>query len=293
LCDIASPDVLAERVMGLVETTRGQSAADRALVLRQGLELSPHMAEGPARELLGRVTPLLADLPDANERAALAGAALSTAAALGQNEHAQELVATLCELTAAPDGEQLARKQDELWRRSILALRRLGLWEDLARLVGRLEASILQGGDVSSLRIQLQQAVYRERRDRNPKSDWMAPLRCLLHVAGGWFDLGRTEPADRILNEVWELLQSGRMAAWNQAKLAQAYARTPGRLPDEEGQRRAEELLERVQGVCDTFTTGTHYAQASLMMVESLVVGMTAESQLMMPPSTATGPTAR
>jgi hypothetical protein len=111
----------------------------------------------------------------------------------------------------------------------------------------------------------------------------MAPMRSLVHVAGGWLDLGRTEQSDLVLDGTRELLQANGLRSSTKARVACAYVRTLGRIPGDDGQRLAEGLLQWLGDVYDTFTTGTHFAQAPLMLVEALVLGMTAESCLMTP----------
>jgi hypothetical protein len=183
-------------------------------------------------------------------------------------------VAALHGLLRSQEGVVLEQNDDAPMRRSIRALHQLGLWQELQDLLSCLGELILQGEDEAHLRRRLQEL---SNSDRKPK-DRMAPLRYLLHVAGGWLDLGLTAQAVRVLDEVWELLLVGGLRA-GQTRLSWAYARTLGRLPTDEGLRRGEEVFQQLGGAIDHFSTDSHYVFAALLLVESLVLGMTAEAE--------------
>jgi hypothetical protein len=277
LCDIASPVELAERIRGLIENCAGRPAVERASVLRRCLELSPRFEQGQAVEFLDRVAPLLADLSDPSEQALLTASALSAAAKFRQVGHVRQFVALLRDQRNAP----AAPGWDGVWKRSIAALRRMGLREELDQFLSELAVAILGNVGVADLWKQLLDALVND--PQIDPNDRMAPMRSLLYVAGGWLDLGKIEQSDPVLDETRELLQENDLRSSTKTRVACAYARTLGRIPGDDGQRRAEDLFQWLGGVYDTYSTGARYALAPLMFVEALVLGMTAESCLMMP----------
>jgi hypothetical protein len=278
LCDIPDPVELADKIRGLMRDVAGRPASDQVGFLRVALSLSPQVEEGLAESLLTHVPALVGRLAHPLDRAELLETALSAAAHLRHTEFGREFNVALLGLLDSPDGVLLAEMHDRTVRRLIRALRQLGLWQELARLVGRLAGLILQGESTAQLRRRLQEQASRDRKSQ----DRMAPLRNLLHVAGGWSDLGQTEQALEVLDEVWDLLVS--RVRGEKMVHSWAYTRTLGRLPAEAAFRRGEEVFRELRGVFDTFSTCTHYALAPLHLVESLVLTMTAESIEFLPP---------
>jgi hypothetical protein len=285
LCDIADPVELADQIRGLMQDVAGRPASDQVEVLRMALSLSPRVEPGLAESLFTQVPSLVGRLTQPLERAELLQTALSAAAHFHQAKFGREFVAVLLGLLDSPDCVLLARMRDRTVRLLVRALRQLGLWQELGQLVSWLAELILQGEGTAKLRRRLQE---QESRDRKPE-DRMAPLRSLLHVAGGWLDLGQTEQALEVLDEVWDLMVGH--VRGSQMFLSWAYTRTLGRLPADTGLRRGEEVFRELRGVYDTFSSCTHYTLAPLHLVESLVLTMTAESiEFLPPPSAASSP---
>jgi hypothetical protein len=281
LCDIASPVELADQIRRLMEAYPGWPPVERASVLRRCLDLSPRFEQSQAVDFLDRVIPLLGDLSDPAQRIWLIASALSATAAFGRIERARALAAFLHEPWNAASTTVPARAQDDSLRRSIHALRRLGLREELGRFLTESETALLRGGEVAAPRAR---SIAAAKRDAREAVTHESSLKCcLLYGAGGWLDLGRSDQSSRTLDEVPDLLRSPILEPFARANLARAYVRTLGRIPGDDGQRRAEDLLQWLGDVYDTFTTGRFFAQAPLMLVEALVLGMTAESCLMAP----------
>lgn len=287
LGDITDSGQLSDRIHKLLQACAKRSVTDQADAIKVALEQSPRLEESSVRELLLRVPPLVEQLPDLRERAALLEAAIDTATYFGWGERALELVSLLHELLHSPEGVLLAQSQDQLVRVSVRALRQFGLWQEMARLLSRQAELILQGESPAHLRMRLSGVATPE---GTPKGS-IAPLPSLLYVAGGWFDLGLLEPARQVLDEVWALLVEDAPGSHQRLQLACAYAYTLGRTSLAEGFRRGEEIFQRLR-VSDRLTTWRHYSLAALMVVESLVLAVAGEeSQLASPrPLLVTGP---
>ena len=54
-----------------------------------------------------------------------------------------------------------------------------------------------------------------------------------------------------------------------------------GQAPVEAAQKRLEELFHRLQGVNDTYTTGSHYSLSQLDVVEAVVLSVVNEDSAM------------
>src|SRR5262249_30813140 len=110
------------------------------------------------------------------------------------------------------------------------------------------------------------------------KPNWWVILRYLLHVAAGWYYLGKDDQAKPIIDETRTLLFKGTLKLLEQTKLACAYAQALGQSPVELGLCGIEEMFQKLEGVHDTFTMNLHYSLSQLNLIEAVVLGLLPES---------------
>jgi hypothetical protein len=281
LCDIAECSVLVNKVQNLMQVATSLPSSDQALILTVALRLSPRITNALAEDLLSQVTPLLGKLTDLSERTELLGAGFSAAASRTRKECVREFTLYLHELLSSQVGAQVAQTDDRLLEQSIRALTHVGMREELHLLVGRLAELILGDQDVTRFRILLEEKHRRHAREKDSVRDFANPLRGLLSVAGGWFDLALDEPAYRVLDEAWKFLSSVDLDCMTRCRTSWTYARTLGRIPGEEGRKRREALFQ-FDHCFDTYSTAKYYTIAPLKLVEYLVLGMTVDNRLSM-----------
>jgi hypothetical protein len=140
-------------------------------------------------------------------------------------------------------------------------LRKLGLRAEADRLLTRLTDWLMPVPDLGAVR----------RRNANA---WPAALRRLLHLAGGWFYVGRDGPAAEVLDEARAVLFGATPDADERTNLAVAYVDALGQAPARLALGRVEEVFQRLQGVADTKFTASHYSLAQLRVIEAVVLAV-------------------
>jgi hypothetical protein len=284
LPDMLDRDALAGRVERLLK--EHDRPAERERVLVAALELGPRLGDAFSRRLVAEVLPLLerpwpeagrpeAGRPEAGESALTGVRLLERGLRLaGHFDFADALPVFLDRLHAlladlrgadrqAADADTL-EEVEKLLGRSFQRMRRLGLRDEVARLLDRLAdlAQALQTGPAPRNRF---------------KYDPTRPLRLRLQLAAGWFDFGRDAEGWAVLNEAREALWSGRLEPKRQTLLACAYVAALGQAPAESVVGRLGELFRNLTGVKDPGSTNTHYSLAQLELVESVVRAVTGE----------------
>jgi hypothetical protein len=106
----------------------------------------------------------------------------------------------------------------------------------------------------------------------NFKNDTPAPLVALLYQAENWYRQGRHQQTELLFQEVWTILRDFRLPPLHQRTLANAFARTVGRLPHMEARQRFEATFRELKGIPDTFTTATYYNLPMLEVIEAAVL---------------------
>jgi hypothetical protein len=276
LAELRDRDELAERVNRLLQESvkDGASPVAHARVLAVALELSPRIGEKFAREMLGRVVPVLDDRPRAPQGtddaarvrldAELLERALRVAGHFGLAEHVQAFAGRFRHLLDARRTAGAARAFEVLAGQCFRGLRRLGLRSEIDPLLRQMAEWALQGRDLAALR-------------RRSQATRAAALRTLLVVADGWFDAGREADATAVLDEARSLLFDGRLDPAEQTELARAYAAALGQAPVGLALPRLEELLDRLERVYDRLSTNTHYSLAQLGVIEAAVLAVVSE----------------
>src|SRR5262249_52233783 len=146
------------------------------------------------------------------------------------------------------------------------SLRKLGMRDEIDRLLTQMADVVLEGKDLDALVKRI-----------NFKEDSPAPLKALLHVASAWYYFGRDHQADPVLRTVRAVLFKAAYPALKQKDLACAYARTVGLAAMEVAKTRLEEIFRELKGVDDKFTSGSHFSVLQLDVIESVVLAVVSD----------------
>ncbi len=272
LPDVFDVKEVVARVRRLLQKPpKGASGPEaRAQILRAGLDQAPRVSEEFARELLDQVAAAF-DAPGKGEdvalmmaRADLVEKALFVAAHFDRAEHIPHLVSRFERLLEGQRGGATTKAIETLAAQCFRGLRKLGMRDEIDRLLTLMADVVLRGKPLASL---------------DERADKPAALRALLHVAGGWYYFGRDDRAEPLLKAARATLFSGELASRVQehTDLACAYAATVGQAPVEVARRRLEEVFDKLAGVRDTFTTNNYYSQSQLKVAEAVVLAVVSD----------------
>jgi hypothetical protein len=282
LYDVRDRGELADRLTRLLGRKRDGSGADRPEVRLFGtaLELAPRLGEAFARDLLGRVAKAIDRLPDLRDRAVLLEKALHLALHFDQRASVASFVGRFHEMLADRRGDETLHAVEPLLGQCFRGLRKLGMRDEIGRLLGRMAELVLEGrGVAAGSGAEATDPLRFTAERRGPGAgEWGRALRLLLHVAAGWSYFGQDDRARHILDEARDLLLEGDLAPVDQTKLACGYIDALGQTPVEVALPRLEELLPRLGRVHDTYTTSTHYSLSRLNVVESLVLALAGDA---------------
>ena len=270
--DLTDRKQLADRMARLLalKAEGHQAPLQNARVLGTALEVGFRLGESFATGVLGRVLPTVRHLPDRTPRATLLERGLRLAAHYNQADHVARFVEALVGLIDEA-GEGSAVTLEPVLRQSFRGLRKLGMRDEIGRLLDRTAGVILGDAPVAdpSSRSGLGSQAHGRR------------LRLLLHVASGWFESGQADRAWPILDETRTLLLEGDLIAVDQTALACGYVRALGLAPAASAVPRVAELFDRLGRISDTFTTNSHYSLSKLDLVEA-VVGTLASDEFLL-----------
>ena len=279
LADLADRKEIETRVHKLLrDVPKGNKGHEiKAKVLPKALDVAPRVGEEFAFFLLGQLVPVYDALPEAREmaavfeQAALLEKGLFVAAHFDRKDHIQALVQRFHKLLQAQRGNgSTLPALDSLAGQCFRGLRKLGMREEIDTLLRQMQDVILEGQDMTAAAARADAALKEGKLDRN----WPAALRALLHVASGWLYFGKERQAEPILNAARSLLFKGELQGKEQTTLACAYAAAVGQAPVEVAQKRLEELLHKLTGIRDTYTTNTHYSLSQIDVVEAIVLAV-------------------
>ncbi|MBA4066609.1 MAG: hypothetical protein C0501_23475 [Isosphaera sp.] len=274
---VRDPARLADRVRRLYRQGAGGGAPREVQqeVLHETLLLAPRAGEGFAVELLQYVPAALAggpgpgpaESPYATRRLGeLLERALFLAGHFDRGDLVKGLVDEFAGLVAARPEEARFNLINVVAGQCLRSLKKLGLRDEIDRLLTRLHAEVLRGATPAELR----------RRHAARPEAWGAALQTLLNLAAGWLTFGLQDRAAPILDEArTELLGSG--AAKFQPKdytpLARAYVAALGQGPSESGLARITELFRKMdeKKINNNWTTAQYYSRYHLNLVEEVV----------------------
>lgn len=254
---------LKQRIDQLLDEApkKGNVRAALPRTLKAALEQAPRIDETFACDLLRRAAVVIEELPSTADLAPLLERALFVAAHFQQTDYVKPFLARFHELFERPSDPAATRTVASLAAQACRSLRKLGMRQEIDRLLKRMAQCILQGRDIASLRKRL-----------GPKRVRVLPA--LLHVAGVWFHEGNEGQATAVLDDAWLLLSSGLLAPAHQANLARAYAASLGQAPARLALERIEELFRKLGKVNDSLTTKSHFSLAQLGTVEAVVAAV-------------------
>ncbi len=273
--DLVDRGALADRMTRLlkVQPTGTRAEIVSADVLRTALEVSFRLGEPFARGLFGRVLPAVDDLESRLPRQAdLLERAIHVAAHFDQPGHVRDYVGRFEALLAEAD-ERSTSDLEPLLGQAFRGLRKLGLRDEIDRLLGRMAGLILKGRSVGADGT-LSGAAERT----GPEAvRWSKSLRLLLHVASGWYHFGQPDRARPVLDEARALLLQGDLPPLDQTALAVAYAGSLGQAPPADALPRLAELVGPLERIHDMYTVVSHYSAARLALIESIVLALVSD----------------
>ncbi len=285
-----NPQQLAQRVRKLYRDGaggRGATPDAKFVVLYDALPLAARVGEQFTVELVNLVPEAMraggaaglqvAEL--ARKQGHLLERALFLAAHFDRKEKVQELVDQFVELLRSKPEDQRHELVNVVAAQCLRSLRKLGLKEEIDKLLRRMQDVVLGGPTVEQFR-----ARYRAKDARSPaKADlWGKALQSLLHLAGGWLTYGLTEQAAPILEDARaELLgpNPAPLPAKDYTPLAQAYVAALGHGPADTGLPRIIELFRKMapERVTNTFTTAKFYSRFHLNLAEETVLAVVSD----------------
>jgi hypothetical protein len=264
LADVSDKQELERRIRQLLERAppdRKVGKTRRPRVLRAALAVAPRLNEAFALEMLGQVEAVLDHLENVGLLADLLDKSLVLSAHFDQSDHVQRFVGRYHQFLKR-DQAEIALHGDDLAGQCFRGLRKFGLRDDIEALMRELTQVLTLGQPLDVLR---------------QRQDWPNLLLPLLHVATGWFYFGNDEEALMLLQEARQLLFSQVLHRENASRLTSRYVSTLAQAPVEIALRGIEEILDKLEGVFDNFTTHTHFSLSQLQVVEAIVLGIVTE----------------
>jgi hypothetical protein len=275
LPDLLDTKQVMDRVRQLLKKPpKGATGPDaRVQILQAGLEQAPRIGEEFARELLELVAPAYdamrsgEDIALTMSRAAILEKSLFVAAHFDEIDYVPLLLARFEKLLESQRGGPTVEAVEKLASQCLRGLRKLGMRDEIDRLLGLMADVILQGKPLPSIAT---------------RPDKAAALTALLHVAGGWLYFGQPGKAEPVLKTARGMLFGeellGKTGSIVQlTNLACAYAAAIGQAPIEHARRRLTEIFARLSGVRDSFATAQHYTQSQIRVVEAVVLAVVSD----------------
>ncbi len=279
MTDIAEPKELSDRIRRYYKqsVTNKSPKEWRCRVLHEGLPLAPRVGEQFALELLNLVPealsadgiaignpPTLGEI--AKVRGELIDRALVLAAQYGQVEFVQKIVNQFTGLIRLESDESRFAFINFAIGQCLRNLKKLGMPDQIDRLLTRVQAQVFPEGTVADLR---------ERYAVKPES-WLRVLQTLLHMAGGWLMIGQSARANEILDAARaELFAMGpsKLAAMDITNLALAYIAALGHGPSESGIARIKEFFTIIPAtrILSPWTGARTYSRQPLKVIEEVV----------------------
>lgn len=241
-------------------------------ILGTALEVAYRLGEPFARGLFNRVLPTVEGLDQLGGRARLLERAVQLAAHFDQPGHVRSYVARF-EVLLDSATERDHGELEPLLRECFRGLRKLGVRDEIDRLLGKIAKTVLRGRGLSGVEELKGASVPLDKGD----SAWARSLLILLQVAAGWCYFGQPDRALPIFEEARSVILGGKLFPIDQTILTCSYARSLGQAPAAVALPRLEELFTKVERVHDTFTVGSHYSLSRLDLIEAVVLTLSGE----------------
>ncbi len=241
---IVDPIARAKEVDKLVKIAKDNNE-ERERLVDGVLDVLLELPEAQAVPILGKTWPLIEKVPEA-KRAAIYADALVVSGHFGRMELVPELLELLGRAIPSVAGPDL----EGVLERSLRALRRIGLRNEIAELLGRASA-----------------AIPVARADA---------LRARLALAAGLAFLGEFAKAQPTFDQAREAL-AGVMTMPARLELTRALASAFSQAPLASALGGIADLTSQLKDITDSFGTNSHYCLSVLDFVESLVLGITSD----------------
>src|SRR5262249_19752995 len=207
-------------------------------ILGTALEVASRSGEAAVTDVLARLAklreliPIVENSHEFEGRAKLLERAVFYAGHYDQAEYLQLFITCFLQLVETPS-KNSAPALANVAGQSLRSLRKLGLRQEVERLLHKISERITQGRNLAALR------------ESQAWLNWLDSLRTLLQVAAGWMYFNRPEEALPTLQETRQSLftPSGDIPGAMHSKLASTYAQTLACMQPEEALSRLEELL--------------------------------------------------
>jgi hypothetical protein len=270
--------ILVDRVNRLLRMgASGKSKpVDRIPVLNESLPLAPRAGEAFTLSLLDQVIPAIDAVaqeshPNLNEKMyQLLERAIIQAGHFGRTGQVQQFVSFFVKLIKTSDRLPLPYI-GRLAGQSLRSLRRLGLLSELQTLLTVLEAAVLGGKSLASVK-QLTGPA------------WTHSVQILLYLAGAWLQGDTPEKATPILDEGRRYLFRDERGASPERplpidymKVAVAYATALGQTDPLFSLPRFDEFFGRLDKIPNSMTSSKHYSLLHLNLVEAVVLAVASD----------------
>jgi len=200
------------------------------------------------------------------------------AAHFDRREQVQRLLGGFIELVAAKKPEQRFELVNFVAQQCLRSLRRLGLRDEIDKLLRRLYQLVLDANTSAQLKSRLASKPH----------EWCRALQTLLSLAGGWLFFGNFDLANPILDEARAELtapakpvgsQVGALIPIDFTKLARSYIAAVGQGPSESGLDRLSELFREMDPKRLTIggTNARFYSELHLAIAEEVVLAIASD----------------
>lgn len=281
LVRVREPAVFARRARDLIRGgSNGKSTPEQQLQVLLGvLPLASRAGEQLTLDLIQQIPVTMQALAAvktpipklAENQGRLLERAIFLAAHFDRRETVQQLTDLFVDLVQSKSGDQRFEIVNVVAGQSLRSLRKLGLKEETATLLRRLQQAFLQGGTIAELRQRYQGPA--DPRQPFATSQWSKVLQSLLHLAGGWLACGLPDQALVTLNEARQELLGPRAelySAKDYTPLAQAAIAALGYGPMDLALPRIREFFEKSdpRRVTNSWTTSKFFSRFHLNLVE-------------------------
>jgi hypothetical protein len=269
---LAHPALAAECRRLLAD--HAEDPQERARVLVAILEQAPRLGEEFAAGIINQTLATYDKLrPSRNEpglslRALLLEKALFVAAHFDRAAQVQALIDRFQKQLQEQGEAESPQVSTALAAQSLRGLRKLGMRQETELLLRQLEDFVLRSRKLETLTA--------EEGGKHGET-----LLALLHLAAGWYDLGRASEADFVIDLSRAVLLAGPLPSGtspvDRANLACTYAATLGHAPLETARKRMVELFTKMQSVATSWHTTPGYCALQLKLAEAVVLAIVSD----------------
>jgi hypothetical protein len=267
LADIANlndrREIVARLKKALAGVPRGaEGPLARFHVLKSALQAAPRVGQDFACEVLEQAVAAYDALPQPDalhphDLSEYLERALFLAGHFDVAESIRALVGRFEGLLQRLRGSNSAQGMDALAGECFRTLRKLGMRDEIDRLLAQMAELVLDGRPLSAVPPEV--------------------LPALVLVAGEWYFFGRDSEAEPILEAARAVLLRGNLPPLQQTTLTCRYARAIGQAPVAVAQKRLREIFTSVRGVYDQWLSRTHFYTTQIRVMEAVVLAVASD----------------